>query len=53
MKKLFFLCDSPIHFVSAKADKGMEAAFAKAKVREVEPMKEITPVKKDAAPIAD
>ncbi|WP_346666821.1 trigger factor [uncultured Desulfovibrio sp.] len=35
------------------ADKGMEAAFAKAKVREVEPMKEITPVKKDAAPIAD
>ena len=31
------------------ADKGMEAAFAKASVKEVEPMKEITPVKKDTA----
>ena len=35
------------------ADKGMEAAFAKASVKEVEPMKEITPVKKDTAPAAD
>lgn len=35
------------------ADKGMEAAFAKASVKEVEPMKEITPVKKEAARDAD
>lgn len=30
------------------ADKAMEAAFAKAKVKEVEPMKEISPVRKSA-----
>ena len=35
------------------ADKGMEAAFAKAAVKEVEPMKEITPVKKNTAKSAD
>ena len=35
------------------ADKAMDAAFAKATVKEVEPMKEITPVKKDTARTAD
>lgn len=29
-EKLFFLCDSPIHFVSAKADKGMEGLLVAA-----------------------
>ena len=35
------------------ADKAMDAAFAKATVKDVEPMKEITPVKKDTARTAD